>query len=124
MKVIISGSRAITNYAIIERAIAASGFTPTLIIEGGQRTLDYATGEIVGGADYFAFLWAMRNRVPHQKIAADWKLYRKAAGPLRNREMAQAGDVLIAIPVGESRGTRNMILAMRLVGKPVFVYEL
>jgi hypothetical protein len=37
--------------------------------------------------------------------------------------MAQMGDALVAIPEGKSKGTRNMILAMRLLGKPIFVKE-
>jgi hypothetical protein len=37
--------------------------------------------------------------------------------------MAEIGDALVAIPEGKSRGTRNMILAMRLVDKPIFIKE-
>ena len=41
----------------------------------------------------------------------------KAAGPIRNRQMAEYADYLIAFWDGESRGTRNMIETMKKLGK-------
>lgn len=40
---------------------------------------------------------------------ANWKLYGKRAGFLRNEQMAQNADALVAFWNGESRGTKNMI---------------
>ena len=113
MRVVVSGSRWITNYDIVARAISESGWTPTLIVEGGAR-----------GVDRLARQWAEENGVPYKTFEAIWALHGFAAGPIRNQEMAQFGDVLVAIPRGESKGTRNMILAMTLAGKPIFVYDI
>lgn len=124
MKVVVAGSRYITDYDIVARAIALSGWKPTLIIEGGQRSYQgYPKAKVVGGVDWLALQWAIRNGIPYHTEYALWDVEGRAAGPLRNRRMAQIGDVLVAIPQGESRGTRNMILAMRVVCKPVFVYD-
>lgn len=122
MKVIVSGSRNITDYDLVAHAISESGFTPSLIIEGGQRTYD-DNDEPIGGVDYLASLWAFRNGVNHEQIDAKWKEQGLAAGPIRNRKMAETGDVLVAIPQGVSKGTRNMILAMKMQSKPIFVME-
>ena len=40
---------------------------------------------------------------------ADWDKYGKRAGYLRNVQMAEYADALLAFWDGESRGTKNMI---------------
>ena len=46
-------------------------------------------------------------------IQADWQKYGKRAGPIRNKEMADYADTLIAFWDGQSRGTKNMIETAR-----------
>ena len=43
------------------------------------------------------------------EFPADWERHGKAAGYIRNREMAQNADALVAFWDGESRGTKSMI---------------
>lgn len=124
MKVVVAGSRNITDYDFVARVIAESGFTPTLIIEGGQRSYQgHPLAKIVGGVDWLAWKWAKHHGIAVHTEYALWDAYGKMAGPIRNKKMAQTGDALIAIPWGESKGTRNMILAMRLLNKPIFIRE-
>ena len=40
---------------------------------------------------------------------ADWDKYGKAAGFIRNEQMAQNADALVVFWDGKSRGTKNMI---------------
>lgn len=116
--VIISGSRRITNYGIvaaaIDDAITKFGVYPSLIIEGGQRTFRFR--KPVGGVDYFAEMWALRHKIEHKRVDAEWGKYGNAAGPIRNREMAKIGRYLIAIPDTDSSGTIDMIDAARESG--------
>jgi len=113
---VISGSRRITDYglvvAVIDTAIQEFNTWPTLVIEGGQRTLDEQK-RVVGGVDWFARRWAEDSGIKCETVRAEWLKYGKKAGPIRNREMALRADYLIAIPDGESKGTRDMIAAMR-----------
>lgn len=115
MNTIISGSRRITDIRIVEEAIRASGFKISLVIEGGQRMYDDNDWP-VGGVDYLAQLWAIRNKIPCHTERADWPKYRKKAGPIRNRKMAAIARQLIAIPDPESTGTVDMIEAARKAG--------
>jgi hypothetical protein len=121
METIISGSRRITDMSIIEAAIAASGFTITKVIEGGQRTYNDKR-EPIGGVDYLAQQWARRNRIPHKRVDAEWSVHGNAAGPFRNRQMALIGKQLIAIPDGDSRGTIDMIDAARQKDLHIYVH--
>jgi hypothetical protein len=47
--------------------------------------------------------------VPLKIFPAQWSIYGKGAGYIRNREMAQYADALIAFWDGKSKGTKNMI---------------
>lgn len=98
MRVIIAGSRTVTNYEALLSAIRDSGFVISEVVSGGAA-----------GADALGERWALENSVPLRKFPADWATHGRAAGPIRNTEMAQYADALIAIWDGASRGTANMI---------------
>lgn len=98
MKVIIAGSRNIIDYNLLEYAIERSGFDITEVVGGGAK-----------GADELGMIWATQNDIKFIKFPADWSTYGKAAGPIRNRQMAEYADALIALWDAESMGTRNMI---------------
>lgn len=118
LKVIIAGSRSVARISsrrwdydqlatILEAAIEESGFQITGVISGGA-----------GGPDRAGEQWAARNDVPTTVIKPNWKLGR-GAGLIANRELAAAGEALIAIHDGESTGTQDMIDHMKAAGMPV-----
>lgn len=83
-------------------------------------------GDCPTGADRFASIWCEFGQadVYEIKYPADWDAHGKAAGPIRNREMAQAGaDLCLAFPLGESRGTWNCVNECKKAGIPVKVVE-
>lgn len=110
MKVIIAGSR--TLELDLTDIVKASGFTVTTVVEGGARGIDYA-----------ARMWAEANNIPVITMKADWDLYGNAAGPVRNEDMANIADALIAVWDGSSRGTQHMIRAMNKKKKPVYIHR-
>ena len=60
------------------------------------------------GADKLSSDWAISNAIPLVVINADWDLYGKSAGAIRNKNMVIIGfDCLVAFPGGN--GTKNMI---------------
>jgi hypothetical protein len=65
--------------------------------------------------------WAEGRNQKLTRFPANWDKYRKAAGIIRNEEMAAYADGLIAFWDGESRGTKHMIDTMRKLKKPVVV---
>lgn len=111
MKVLICGSRSITNPAVISQAVARSGMIPTQIISGGAR-----------GVDTLARLYARLNGIAFTEYPADWETHGKQAGFLRNIEMVDTADAVIAIWDGESRGTKHSIDYAKKQEKEVFVF--
>lgn len=121
MKTIIAGSRTIKNQDDVNLAIALSGFGISEVVSGCQRTL----GEdgMLYGADFFGEVWANSHGIPVQPFPAKWEILGKSAGPIRNQEMANYADALIAIWDGKSRGTKDMIDKATKKGLKVFIYK-
>lgn len=113
MKVIIEGSRGITNPGqAVEDAIRASGFDITEVVSGTCAGIVRA-GEA----------WAFRHCLPIKVFPAKWSEYGKSAGPIRNISMAHYADALIAVWDGKSKGTHQMIEAAKDKGIPVYVHR-
>lgn len=114
MKTIIAGSRSISSYALVHRAIEASGIADqiTEVFSGHAAGVDI-TGE----------KWANSKGIPVRVFPADWSTYGRGAGPMRNVEMAMAANALIAIWDGRSTGTKHMIKVATEMGLRVFVWD-
>jgi len=113
MKVVIAGDRNCDDRAIVKEAIEESGFEITEVISGGARGVDTVGEE-----------WATDNGIPFARFPADWERYGRAAGPKRNKQMAEYGDALVAVLALGSRGTKNMIGQMQKLKKPIHVKEI
>ncbi len=112
MKTIIAGSRDITNYHIVEKAWYNSGFIMTEVVSGCARGVD-KLGEKLGDS----------LGLPVKRFPADWKTYPKAAGFIRNKQMGDYADALIAIWDGASRGTLSCIELAEVKGLKVYIYR-
>jgi hypothetical protein len=114
MKVIIAGSADGPTRRDIDKAMvqaAEKGIVPTLVLCGEAR-----------GADTHGKHWAQARGIDVKSFPAEWGLYGKAAGPIRNSEMVKEADALIAVWNGTSRGTRDVIQKAQRKGIPVVIY--
>ena len=127
MKLIIAGSRDFDDYDELVDAISKLPFK--------SEITEVVSGK-ASGVDRLGERWAKENDIPVKSFPAKWndikdkpeheikdkqgRKYWVVAGHARNKEMAEYGDVLLAIWKNRSSGTRNMIENMNLVGKPVY----
>ncbi len=74
------------------------------------------------GADLFGKKIAEDLWIPVKEFPANWKNNGRAAGVIRNEEMAEYADVLLVFPGG--RGTANMIKLAKEKGLVVVHIEL
>lgn len=82
-------------------------FGAIVVFHGGAR-----------GADALAERWTIERGVTGFASPADWTKHGRAAGPIRNRQMLDAGaDLVVAFPGGS--GTADMIKQARARGVPV-----
>ena len=112
MRVIIAGGR---NYFPtideITIAVAKSGFKIGQVISGNAP-----------GVDVCGERWAESHSIPVVLFPALWAKHGKKAGPIRNAEMAEFAEGLIAFPGGP--GTTNMIANMKRLKKPIYIVEI
>lgn len=117
-KLIIAGGRDFSDYDLLRSNLDAileklSENNINLIIICGMAK----------GADMCGWNWARDNNIPILEYPANWKLHGKSAGPIRNQEMAQVANGLIAFWNGISRGTENMINTMKELRKDVCIIK-
>lgn len=112
-KVIIAGSRYLTpeHYGTLKEACLfylKDKLPQVTIISGHAR-----------GADSLGERFASEHGLPTEIYPADWDKYGKSAGYIRNKQMSEIGDALIAFKIKGivSKGTDNMIELMK--GKPI-----
>ncbi len=72
------------------------------------------------GVDNEGAHWASHAEVDVKYFRANWKKWGKAAGPKRNRQMAEYGDVLLLIWNGQSKGSASMKAEMERLNKPIY----
>ena len=115
MKVIIAGGRDFDNKQMINEAMAQLNILVTEIVCGDAA-----------GADTLGAVWANENGIPVKHFPADWDRYGSAAGSIRNKQMAEYADYLVAFWDMKSSGTRDMITQMQQIGKhgTVVPYEI
>lgn len=101
-KVIIAGGREFDNYEQLKEA--CDYYLQNKTKEGIEIVSGGATG-----ADALGERYAEERGYPITKFPADWGKHGRAAGPIRNKEMANYANALVAFWDGQSKGTKSMI---------------
>lgn len=109
MKIAVVGSRDFPRLAEV-RAFVAGLPRDTVIVSGGARGVDTAAVDE-------ARVRGMRYIV----LPADWKTWGKRAGFMRNADIVEAADRIVAFWDGVSRGTPHTVRLAEAAGKPVEV---
>ena len=100
-KVIIAGGRDFSDYEFLKLTMdhLLSNITSEIGIVCGMAK----------GADLLGKRYANEKGYKVFCFPADWSSFGKSAGFVRNEEMAQNADALVAFWNGKSRGTQHMI---------------
>ena len=109
MKLGIVGYRNYNNYEEFKQVInyiITLYQKPEIIISGGH-TDKY--GNTKPGTDTLAWLYANEYKIPIIEHEASWKMYGRAAGPIRNKLIINDSSILVAFVSPSSVGTLNSI---------------
>lgn len=129
LKIIIAGTRDLNlDYCPVATDDYQDRSNIGRIIHKYISSQDIEMTEVISGnfgvIDKLAILWATLFEKPYKIFNADWNAFGKYAGPIRNRNMAEYGDMLLAIMrAGGSKGTQNMIDNMVKLNKIVIVHR-
>lgn len=116
-RVIIAGSRSFSNYDLLREHCLS------LLHDKMQRNVVVIVSGHAHGADLLGERFAKEFGLPCEHHPANWKAFGKAAGLIRNAEMAKNADALIAFWDGKSRGTSHMINFARRKGLDVSIID-
>lgn len=116
-KVIVAGSRTITDEEFLKRSIWSA---ITMFVTFSLSGIEIVSGG-AKGVDKYGEKFAQETGMKCTVFPADWGAHGKAAGPMRNEQMAEYADALVAIWDGESRGTKHMIFTALKCGLTTIV---
>ncbi len=109
MKLIIAGGRnyQLTTYGALALNEIYATHAVNEVVSGGAK-----------GADAWGERWARSLNISIKRFPADWDKHGRAAGPIRNAEMAEHANALAIFPGG--RGTASMLSLAAKHGLTVF----
>lgn len=94
-----------------------------------RGALENITGFVSGGcrgADTIGLDWAKEHGLTCHISKPDWAKYGKGAGVIRNTEIVEQADLIVAFPTADpsnSRGTYDTIIKARRLNKPVLIFD-
>ena len=110
MKLSIIGSRSFFDYTMLEKILNKEKID--ILVSGGAI-----------GADSLGEQYAENNNIPTLIFKPDWKRFGRAAGFIRNKDIIDNSDKVIAFWDGKSKGTLNSINLAKKQNKKVIIYE-
>lgn len=117
MKIVIAGCRDFCDYD------AAKEFILRCLEELDSRDITIISGGC-SGADRLGERFAKEFNTGLEIYNAEWEKYGRAAGPIRNRKMAELCDMAICFWDGQSRGTASMIRYAEGLGRIVKIKKI
>lgn len=109
MNLAVVGSRSFTDYDFMKKILAFHKCSK--IVSGGAQ-----------GADALAKKYAVENGIAYQEFLPNWNQLGKSAGFIRNKQIVDASDELVAFWDNKSPGTKHSIDIAETAGKPVYKY--
>ena len=114
-RVIIAGSRDFDDYSLIKTKMDS-------LLRNKDDDVCVVCGE-ARGADTLGRRYAEERGYQIMSFPANWSEHGKQAGYLRNIEMAENADALVAFWNGESHGTKHMIDTAKRYGLQIRIIE-
>ena len=111
IKIAVVGNREGWSQKVVHRTLEKFAVRhPDMIISGGAK-----------GVDTYAQSYARKEGLSILIIYPDWKKHGIGAGMIRNKEIAEQCDIIIAFDKKIKSGTANTIKHGREMGKPIYI---
>lgn len=119
LKVIIAGSRNFNNYKLLKKKM--DFFLKNKIDKNKPSFNIEIVSGTARGADTLGEKYAKEKGFALKRFPANWDLYGKKAGYIRNKEMRNYADVCVVFWDAESKGSKHMINLAKEDNMPIRV---
>lgn len=119
MKVIVAGSRHLDE-RLVSPIIESMLNYIEITNKGPFGYIDEIVSGGCTGVDAAGEKLAREYSIDLKRFEPDWNKHGKAAGPIRNKEMANYADVLVLIWDGKSKGSLSMKKEMKSLNKLIY----
>lgn len=116
INVIVAGGRDFSDYQLMKSKL-------DIILKNLDKSRIRIVSGGAKGADSLGERYAIEKKYELLVIKAKWEKHGNAAGPIRNREMAEIGNYCVVFWDGQSRGSKNMIEEAKKRNIPTKVIE-
>ena len=87
--------------------------SPTEVVSGGAK-----------GVDTYARFFAEGHNLPLTEFRPEYNKYGKSAPIIRNKQIVEYSDSILAFWDGKSKGTQHVICYARKLGKPIKIIKI
>jgi hypothetical protein len=108
IKIGVIGSRSFNDYELLKRTLDEYLGKVWVVVSGGAD-----------GADSLGEKWAEENNIKTCIYLPDWDTHGKYAGFIRNKDIVEDSDIIIAFWDGMSRGSEHSINLAKKMDKEV-----
>ena len=115
IKLAVIGSRTFTDekhYEILKKTLDE--------IHTSNKIVEIVSGSAIG-ADSLARRYSLENHIPLVEYKPKWDEYGKSAGFMRNTDIINHCDKVVAFWDGKSHGTKDSIEKAKKYNKPIFI---
>jgi len=112
MRIAIIGSRTFNDYELLQETLENYKDQISVIVSGGAR-----------GADTLGERWAKENNIKTDIYYPDWDKHGKSAGYIRNKDIVNNSDGVIAFWDGQSKGTQHSFCLCDELGVPIKIVK-
>jgi len=105
MRLGVIGSRSFDNYSLLCVTLNQYLETTQKVVSGGAR-----------GADRMGVHWAQSNDIPYEEFLPDYEQYGKQAPFIRNKDIVNNSDLVVAFWDGKSAGTKHSLNYAKIRG--------
>ena len=118
MRIAIVGSRNFKDRNFVSNTVSKHINNGDCLVSGGARGVDTWAEEIVPILNSGLLNFTITKKI----FKADWDKYGKKAGYLRNIDIIEYSDFVLAFWDGKSKGTKHSIDLAIKSGKPLNIY--
>jgi len=120
LKLAIAGSRSCDDHFLVFEYLIIFSTAWEEETRPEEKIMEIVSGG-AKGPDTFAEKYAIINQIPTKIFLPDWNKYGKSAGFIRNKQIVDYSDMVLAFWDRKSKGTKSTIDLAIKQGKPIWI---